>query len=175
MPKTLFVAEELNSQKIIEKISRVDESGQKIDAIVNQLVGNYCKELDEFISKIYTLISDKSVDVPDVDIEYMIMQLPCLMYFASDKLEQLGVREDVARGIEKEKYNSILLSTEGKVLEKESAAEIGCQEETLITSINSRAYRKIKARLEYASNTLESLKKVLTNRISNKELTNKVS
>ena len=171
MSNQLYIKDNLNVEEIIGKVNRVDENGQKVDVIVNQIVNTFCKELDEFIAKIYTLISDKSVDVPDVDIEYMIMQLPCLMYFASDKLEQLGIREDIARGLEKEKYNNILLNTEGKVLEKESAAEIGCQEEALITSINSRAYRKIKARLEYASNTLESLKKVLTNRISNKELT----
>ena len=174
MKSSLFVADQLDTDKILKKISRVDENGQKLDAIVNQVVSNYCAELDKFIERIYSLVSNKSIDVPDVDIEYMILQLPCLMYFASNKLEQLGLREDIARGAEKEKYNNILLSTEGKVLEKESAAEMGCQEEALITAINSRAYRKIKSRLEYASATLESLKKVLTNRISDKELSGRL-
>lgn len=175
MKGSLFISDKLDTEKILKKMERVDDNGQKLDVIVNQVVNSYCSELDEFINKIYSLVSNKSLDVPDVDIEYMILQLPCLMYFASNKLEQLGLREDIARGVEKEKYNDILLKTDGKVLEKESAAEMGCQEETLITAINSRAYRKIKSRLEYASATLESLKKVLTNRISDKELSGRSS
>lgn len=170
MKGSLYVGDTLDIENIIKKVKRVSDNGQKLDTIVNQIVNNYCSELDDFVNKIYSLVSDKSLDVPDVDIEYMILQLPCLMYFASNKLEKLGLDEDIARGAEKEKYNNILLNTEGKVLEKESAAEMGCQEESLITAINSRAYRKIKERLEYASATLESLKKVLTNRISDKEL-----
>lgn len=175
MKGSLFISDKLDTEKILKKMERVDDNGQKLDVIVNQVVNSYCSELDEFINKIYSLVSNKSLDVPDVDIEYMILQLPCLMYFASNKLEQLGLREDIARGVEKEKYNDILLKTDGKVLEKESAAEMGCQEETLITAINSRAYRKIKSRLEHASATLESLKKVLTNRISDKELSGRSS
>lgn len=174
MGNTLYQSEELDIDKLITKLSRVEESGKKIDIIVNQIVNRYCKDIDEFINNVYKLVSDKSVDVPDVDIEYMILQLPCLMYFTSDKLEQLGIREDVARGIEREKYNSTLMRTEGKVSEKESTAELECQEESLITSIKSRVYRKIKSRLEYASSTLESLKKVLSNRICDKELSRKV-
>ena len=103
----------------------------------------------------------------------MSLQLPCLMYFTSDKLEDLGIREDISRGLEKETYNNALISAEGKVSEKECIAQMASQHDALITSINSRAYRKIKARIEYALETLGSLKKVLSNRISNKELSNR--
>ncbi|MEG1565411.1 MAG: hypothetical protein RR342_01550 [Bacilli bacterium] len=171
----LIIGDQLDLEQLIKKVGRVDENSRKLDTIVSSIVNKYCKELDEFITNIYTLVSDKTKDVPDVDIEYMILQLPLRMYFTSGKLEDLGLREDIARGTEKEKYNNILMKTEGKVLEKESAAELGSQEESIITAINSRAYRKIKARLEYASATLESLKKVITNRISDKELSRKDS
>jgi len=163
----------IDVQEITKKLSRVDKSGSELDVIVNSIVTQYCKELDDFISKIYSMISDKNIDVPDVDIEYMVLQLPCLMYFLSGKMEDLGLREDVAKGIEKEKYNEILFSAEGKVSEKEGAAQNGSKEEYIVSAICSRAYRKLKARLDYASATLESLKKVLTNRISDKELTRK--
>lgn len=173
MKGSLGIGEGINYEEIVKKLSRVDDSGKKLDSIINSIVNSYCKELDDFISKIYTMISNKDVDVPDVDIEYMILQLPCLMYFLSNNMEDLGIREDIARGIEREKYNEILFNTEGKVSEKESAAQNGSQEESIVTAINSRSYRKLKARLEYASATLESLKKVITNRISDKELTRK--
>lgn len=167
------IGNELDVEDIIRRMSRVDESSQKIDAIVASVVDKYCSELDEFIRNIYEIISNKEVDVPDVDIEYMAMQLPCIMYWASNSLEDLGIREDVSRGIEKETYNKALLSVEGKVSEKESAAQMAAQQDSLITAINSRAYRKIKARIEYALETLGSLKKVLANRMSQRELSNR--
>ena len=175
MAKNQISVEGVSVEELIKKLNRVDENAQKVDVIVNQIVSDYCKKLDEFIENIYTIISNKNVDVPDVDIEYMTLQLPCLMYFTSDKLEDLGIREDISRGIEKETYNSILLSSEGRVAEKESAAQMASQREALITSINSRAYRKIKSRLEFASETLGSLKKVLANRITDKELSQRTN
>lgn len=172
MAKELHV-NNLNIEEIVKRWNRVDDNGQKIDAIVNSIVNKYCNELDEFVNKVYQMISNPKIDVPDVDIEYMALQLPCLMYFTSDKLEELGIREDISRGFEKESYNNAMLTAEGKVSEKESIAEIASQDDALITSINSRAYRKIKARIELALETLGSLKKVLSNRIANKDLSNR--
>lgn len=172
MAKELHV-NNLNIEEIVKRWNRVDDNGQKIDAIVNSIVNKYCNELDEFVNKVYQMISNPKIDVPDVDIEYMALQLPCLMYFTSDKLEELGIREDISRGFEKESYNNAMLNAEGKVSEKESIAEIASQDDALITSINSRAYRKIKARIELALETLGSLKKVLSNRIANKDLSNR--
>lgn len=170
MARNIISIKEVNVEDIMKRINRVDESGQKIEAIVNSIVEKYCGELDKFIQDVYTIISNKEIDVPDVDVEYMALQLPCLMYFTSDFLENLGIREDISRGIEKEVYNKALLEFDGKVSEKESVAQMASQKDALITSINARAYRKIKARIEYALETLGSLKKVLANRISNKEL-----
>lgn len=164
----------IDTEDILRRVKRVEENGQKLDAVVSSIVDSYCKELDEFIKKVYSLISDKNTDVPDVDIEYMTLQLPCLMYFTSSKLEDLGIREDISRGIEKETYNNILLNSEGTVATRESAAQMASQNDALITSINSRAYRKIKAKIEFATETLGSLKKVLANRISDKELSGRV-
>lgn len=172
MAKELHV-DNLNLDEIIKRWNRVDDNGKKVDVVVDSIVNKYCNELDEFVNKVYQIISNPKIDVPDVDIEYMALQLPCLMYFTSDKLEELGIREDISRGFEKESYNKAMLTAEGKVSEKESIAEIASQDDALITSINSRAYRKIKARIEFALETLGSLKKVLSNRITNKELTNR--
>lgn len=166
----LNIGDKLDEEDILRRLKRVDENGSKVDAIVSSIVDSYCKELDKFINEIYKLVSDKSMDVPDVDIEYMALQLPCLMYFTSDKLEDLGLREDISRGVEKETYNNIMLNTEGTVSSRESAAQMASQKDALITAINSRAYRKIKARIEFATETLGSLKKVMANRISNREL-----
>lgn len=170
MSKSSISIGDISAEELTMGLEKVDSNSEHIDILVDKLVQKYCGELDNFIRNVYTLISDKSVDVPDVDIEYMIMQLPCLMYFTSDKLESLGIREDIAKGLEKEVYSSVLLKTEGRVSEKESAAQIASQQEALITSINSRAYRKIRARLDYAMETLGSLKKVIANRIANKGL-----
>ena len=65
------------------------------------------------------------------------------------------------------------MGAEGRVSEKESVAQMASQRDALITSIHSRAYRKVKSRIEFATETLGSLKKVLANRIANKELSSK--
>lgn len=171
MAKELQVSS-LNLDEISKRWNRVDDNGKKVDVIVDSIVNKYCNELDEFLNKVYRIVSNPEIDVPDVDIEYMTLQLPCLMYFTSDKLEELGIREDISRGFEKESYNNSMLNAEGRISEKESIAEIASQDDALITAINSRAYRKIKARIEFALETLGSLKKVLSNRIASKELTN---
>lgn len=165
--------EEQMLDEISTKLEKIDLMGEKIDKIVTSIVAKYCSELDDFVNKAYKLLSNKEVDVPDVDIEYMTLQLPCLMYFASNSLEDLGIREDIARRVEKEIYNNTILSVEGRVSEKESAAQIAIQKDALVTSINSRAYRKVKSRVELALEMLGSLKKVLANRISNRELSNR--
>lgn len=164
---------EIDTQEIESRLERVDKLGIELNEFVDRIVAHCCRGLDEFMAHAYELLSDKEVDVQDVDIEYMALQLPCLLYFASNSLEDLGLREDIARKVEKELYSTTILGTEGKVAEKESAAQIATRQEALVTAINARAYRKVRSNIEFALETLGSLKKVLTNRISNRELTQK--
>ena len=86
--------------------------------------------------------------------------------------EQLGIRDDIAKAVYKEMYHTARASQDkGTVADKDSLAELASQEQYIVSSAYSRAYKTLKSKVENAQELLGSVKKVLSRRMAEYELT----
>ncbi len=155
-------------QKIINE---VEDSSDIILDIVNQLVDNYCGPLDKCMLEFKTILDNSSYPPTDQQLEDMVLRLPNLLYFTGEAVESLGIKSDIAEAIKMELYNEIHLQTEGTVAVRQAAAELETQEQKLVQISYQRAYKKIKLRMEAGYEMLTSIKKVLSRRMIELQLT----
>lgn len=166
------MAIKLDKDKVNAVQDQVDENSYYVDKIVDELVHEYCSDLDNYVASIRARVADKNNPPTNQEIESYLMNLPSLLYFAGGAIETLGVREDMAKAIKTEVYSKKFVESEFKTVgDKKAFAELEAQEEFIVQSAYQRAYKKIKLRLDIATELLASLKKVLSSRMQEMELT----
>ena len=140
----------------------------------NQLVEAYVKDLDEAMRELTVImdsIGENSIeDIPDSHIEYYCVKIPSLMYYAGQKVEELGMQADLASNSKKVALNDALLKVSGTVPEKKAQAEKLTEDKALVEAIYRRAYNSLKTKLEMAEKVYSGLKKSLSKRISEADL-----
>lgn len=100
------------------------------------------------------------------------MNLSVYIYYASGMQEQLGIKDDIAKAVYKEMYHSARDSIDkGTVADKDSLAELASQQEYLTSVCYKRAYSIVKAKVSAAQEILSSVKKIISRRMSEQELT----
>lgn len=158
------------SCKYTEIISEIDISSNELDDLIDGLVNSCCKELDEYISYVKKLLDDVNTPISDPELDDIVLTIPTLLYFTGNAQESLGIREDLSKMTETNKYNSVFINTEGTVQAKQAYAKLQIQNETLATLVYQRACKKIKLRCDYALEILQSSKKILSRRLAELEL-----
>ena len=155
----------------IHKIqNKVDVNSKLIDEIVNRLVLKYCNELDTYMHKIKIILQDEINPPKDLELENFVLSLPVLLYFTSEAQESLGIKEDMSKAIKSEVYNVAYKEASGTVADKTTKAEQESSNEIITYIIYQRAYKKIKLRMEAGYEMLSSVKKVMSKRIVEFEL-----
>lgn len=152
---------------------RVESNASQLDKVVNQIIEPYCKDLDNYVSFIKGCLHDGENPPTTQELEDFCMNLSTYIYFASGMTEYLGIRDDVAKAIYKEMYNTQRDAiNKGTVADKNSLAELASQEEALVSAAYTRSYKIMKSKVENAQELLGSCKKVLSHRITEEEMTN---
>ena len=95
----------------------------------------------------------------DKELDEFTLNIPVLLYFTGEAQEALGIKEDVAKAVKMELYNEIYNKSVGTIADKTAQAELLTQAEFITHVAYSRAYKKIKLRMEAANETLQSIKK----------------
>ena len=157
---------EIEVGKVRQLQKRIDANSDIIDDIVNRLVSEYCKPLDEYMDFIRGILNDTANPPNDRELDDFTLNIPVLLYFTGEAQEALGVKEDVAKAIKQELYNEVYDKSTGTIADKTAAAELATQNEYIAHIAYQRAYKKIKLRMEAANETLQSIKKVISRRIS---------
>lgn len=157
--------------KTIDSImKRVDNTSEIVKEISDKFVKEYCKDLDYLMTQIKELLNmDMLVDNV---LETCILDLANTLYFTGSAQEDLGIKEDICKAIRAEIYNKTYEDSKGTVTQKNALSELATQQETIVLNIYSRAYKKVKLRMEAGYEMLNSLKKVMNKRISEMELSN---
>ena len=161
--------EDIQSLELIK--SRVEDNSSQIDSIVATIIKPYCKDLDYYVGFIHDCLKDGTNPPTTSELEDFCMNLATYIYFAGGICENLGIRDDIAKAVYKEVYNSSRNSVSGTVQDKNTQAELHSQEEQIISAAYTRAYKTVKAKVEAAQELLQSCKKVLSHRITEIELT----
>lgn len=154
-------------------MKKVDNISDTIKEISDKLVNNYCKPLDTEMAVIrLELRENNSLTETDDTLEKHILELANILYFTGSAQEDLGIKEDTCKAIRQEVYSFYRNEANGTVADKTALAELACQKETMTLAIYSRAYKKVKLRMDAGYEMLNSLKKVMNKRITEMELSN---
>lgn len=149
----------------------VNDNFDQLNEIIEKIIRPYSKSLDDYVKRITNSLRDINNPPTTEELEYYCMHLSTDIYWASSMSEQLGIKDDISKALYKEIYNSARDDSEGTVADKNSLAELASEQEYLTNVCYSRAYRLMKNKVENAQELLQSLKKVLTHRINEEQLT----
>lgn len=164
----------VQSDRLRAIIKEVQEESTPVIQLSNRLIGAFSQELDSAISELNMImesIGENSIeDIPDTQIEYYCVKIPALMYYAGQRVEELGMQADLAANDNKVALNEALLKVSGTVPEKKARAEKLTEDKALVAAIYKRAYNTLKVKLEMAEKIYSGLKKSLSKRIAEVDL-----
>ena len=163
-----------NSEILSKLIKEVQEESTPVVKFSNQLVEEYVKDLDDAMRELDTImvsIGENSIeDIPDSQIEYYCVKIPALMYYAGQRVEELGMQVDLASNVKKSAQNEAMVNVSGTVQEKKARVEQLTEDKALVEAIYRRAYNSLKVKLEMAEKIYSGLKKSLSKRIAEVDL-----
>lgn len=159
------LAAEVDAAALEANNKRVDDLATVVREMVNNIVNELCKDLDEYMHVIDTILQDSNTPVSDEELEDFTLNLPSLLYLVSSKREDLRIREDVARAIHKDVYNRVREKAKGTIADKDTAADLAAQSEAITVIVLQRAGTTVKAKEDAAWEMLNSVKKVLSRRV----------
>ena len=159
-------------EKIKDIREKVNLDSSKIEEIVQDIIQPYCEELDRYVDFIKSILQDGNNPPTSQELDDFCMNLSVYIYYAGGMQERLGIKDDIARAVYKEMYHSARESIgKGTVADKDSLAELASQQEYLTSVCYKRAYSIIKAKVTSAQEILSSVKKIISRRMSEQELT----
>ena len=161
----------------LEKINairlHIEDNSKQMDAIVDDIIRVYVKDLDEYVAYIDDRLCQKENPPTDEELETFCLNLSTLIYFAGGMCEQLGLRSSIATAVYKEMYNTTRNSLEkGTIDDKNTLAELSSQQEQLVDIAYKSAYKIVKSKVDNAQELLSSCKKSISRRMQEQALTN---
>ena len=168
--KEVALTGEIEVGKVRQLQKRIDNNSDIIESIVNKLVSDYCKPLDNYMEFIRGVLNDHDNPPTDRELDDFTLNIPVLLYFTGEAQESLGIKEDIAKAVRLELFNETFDKSTGTIADKTASSELATQNEFIAHMAYQRAYKKIKLRMEAANETLQSIKKVISRRISEYEV-----
>lgn len=168
------LASNVDIEQVHKNNDRVESLTVVVREMVKKIVDDACKELDTYMSIIEDILVDTETPVSDTELEDFTLNLPSLLYLVSSRREELRIKEDVAKAVHKDVYNRVREKAQGTVADKDTAADLASQSEAITLIVLQRAGSTIKTREEAAWEMLNSVKKVLTRRVAEMELSRQV-
>lgn len=145
--------------------TRVEINSRTIDKLCEDMVSKYSKDLDELMTNVKNLLSCDD-DITTEEFEILALKLPTLLYFTASSAEFIGIRMDVSKAYEKEKFaNTYINLSSGTVKEKEYIATDATQAEFIVTVVTTRTYKQLQQKIQAGFELLAAVKKVLTRRM----------
>lgn len=167
-----------DTDRITQVMQETEENSAYFEDTSLRVVEAYTQSLDDLMKAIYQDII--LVDYPsELTLEKYFLELTNTVYFMGEKLESLGVRDDMSRAQYKEVYNSAYLGNQIKDVEKknkttvaenQAVAENAALYENTVNSIYSRAYKIFRYKIDAANEMIKSLSKIISRRMQESNL-----
>lgn len=159
---------ELLSKELLDK---VEENSAELDKTVSDIIERYSGELDDYMSFVMGILRNDEQPPTDAELDDFALRLSSLIYFTSVGAEQMGIRDDLSSSAYKEAYNvARSMQKSGTVADKNAQAELDAMAEKVVSIVYSKAYRILKAKVDSAQEVLSSVKKVMSRRMAETEL-----
>ena len=156
--------------------SEAEENSIYYTSISDKLVSAYSQDLDVLMNRIRVDCVEN--EPSDKVLEVYTMELSNALYFVGQKLETVGIKEDLTKLAAKEAYNDAYLDhmDSGDAKKKPTVAELTALSEadskyqTVINSIYARVYRQLKYKVDAAYEMLSSIRKIISKRMQDNQL-----
>lgn len=163
-------------EKINTIFDNTDKNTNYFTQISDKVVTAYTNDLDALMNKIREDTIDNTPS--DEILEKYVLELSNLLYFLGTRLETVGIKDDITKMSAKEVYNNTYtdnldVAPGGKkptVAELNVMSENASRYETVVNSIYSRVYRQIKFKIDGAYEMLASLRKIVSKRMQENQL-----
>lgn len=165
----------LDENKVKSIRLHIESNAQIIESIVDDIIKPYSKDLDRYVTFVSSCLRDGEKPPTTSELEDFCLNLSAQIYFAGGMCENLGIKDDISKAVWRETYNNARDDYKGTIADKDSRAELASQQEQLTNICFSRAYKKMKAKVDAAQKLLESAKKVLSHRMQEEQLTHMTS
>lgn len=154
-----------------ELLDKIEENSAEIDKTVADIIERYSGELDTYMSFIRGILRNDEQPPTDAELDDFALNLSTMIYYTSVGAEQMGIRDDISSSAYKEAYNvARSLQKSGTVADKNTQAELDAMAEKVVSIVYSKAYRILKAKVESAQEVLSSVKKIISRRMNEYEL-----
>ena len=154
-----------------ELLERIEENSTELDKTIADITDRYSGELDEYMRFVRGILRNDEKPPTDAELDDFALNLSTMIYFTSVGAEQMGIRDDISHSVYKEAYNMArAMQKSGTVADKNIQAEIDATAERVVNIVYSKSYKILKAKVESAQEVLSSVKKVMSRRMSEYEL-----
>ena len=169
---------DIDKEKMSTLMQETDKNVEYFNSVCVETAKKYTKHLDAIMEKLYKKIA-KSNDITTDELEQNILELTNLIYFMGDKLESLGIYDDMSNAAAKEVYNKtyiesqVISSDEKKkitVAELTARSEQASQYETVVNAVYEHAYRMVKFKIDAANKMIDVLRKIISRRMQEEML-----
>lgn len=147
------------------------KNAKNVNDIVLNIVNKVTGELDALV---FTIKEDlkKGAVISTETLERYALEISVYLYYLGQSQEYIGLRHDVSKAIYKERYAEAYANAIGTISDKTAYAENEVNYEFVEQSINERAYKRLKIKIENATELLQTIKKIISRRIAEYNLTN---
>lgn len=127
--------------------------------------------MDEYIEHIKKVLDTGVDDLSIEDLNRILIKITTYSYFLGTRQEYLGIRHDIADMVHMEKYNMTYIdTTSGTVANKTAKAEEASKDEKVISIVYDRAYKILKLKNDAAIRMIDSIKKIVSSRLTEMQL-----
>lgn len=163
----------IDTNKVESLMKETQTNVTYFEETFSKVVKSYSESLDNLMSDLY-IDCIKNKDPDDKTLEQYFLELANMLYFMAEKLEQLGIYDDMSKSAAKEVYSKSYLDNQVKenltgknkttVAELQATAELEAQYPLVVNNIYSRAYSTLKNKISNAQDMLSTLKKIISGR-----------
>lgn len=161
----------IDEKSLRDGISKNNADAQYVEKFTNEIVDSCCDKLDGYIDYVANRLNDENYNLTNDQLDDIVMTIPTLLYFVGTQQEKLGIKRDVSKQTRLISFNEAFSNAEGIQALKKCEAENKVFYESMVLLIYENAYNIIKAKVDNATEVLQSAKKVLTRRMTESELT----
>ena len=174
----------VNKDTVVELLNSTDENVKYFEEITDKLVSEQVNLLDKLMQDFYKRQKDckkSNIPVPIEELEALYLDLSNTLYFMGDKLEKLGIHNDMSKAARQEVYNRAYLENQIKdvdkknkttVAENAAVAEAKAQYESVINAMYERAYKRCKFKIDAGFEMLNTIRKIISKRMQEVDLSN---
>lgn len=155
------------NKSVQEAISNVEMTYEEVINLATDIVDEMTADLNQMVESAYMNIENLSND----SIRELLLRLSLRSYSFSEIKDKSAFKATLAESLRKEAYARELSIAQGTVAAKESIATMNTASETVVEQIYDLSAALFKTKLDELHRCVDSLKSVLTSRLTEAKLT----